>query len=260
MRVAGAGHAVFAVTMIALGVIGLITGGFTPIWSGVPKAFPAREVVAYLCAALSLLTGIGLLWQRTAGAASRGLLVFFLLWFALVRVSRIFVAPTELNTWWACGATLIMTGAVWVLYVWLAGDRSGVGLSVGGGERGLRVARALFGLGLIPLGVAHFTNLNDTAPVVPGWIPWHVFWAYFTGGAFLAAGVAVLTGVWARLGASLAALQVALFTLLVWVPIVVKGPNAFQWAEFVESWALTAAAWVVADSYRGMPWLAAGRR
>src|SRR6476660_3731981 len=125
MRVAGAGHVVFAVTMIALGVIGLITGGFTPIWSGVPKAFPAREVVAYLCAALSLLTGIGLLWQRTAGAASRGLLVFFLLWFALVRVSRIFVAPTELNTWWACGATLIMTGAVWVLYVWLAGDRSG---------------------------------------------------------------------------------------------------------------------------------------
>src|SRR5438046_9901020 len=77
-RIGSLGHAVFALTMISLGILGLIKGDFTPIWTGVPKGMPAREVLAYLSAFVSLVTGIGLLWQRTAVVASRVLLAYLL--------------------------------------------------------------------------------------------------------------------------------------------------------------------------------------
>ena len=255
IRTASAGHAAFAVTMITVGILGLIKRDFAALWQPVPKSVPAREVLIYLCALIPLTSGIGLFWQRAAAAAARLLLAYFLLWLLLLRVPLIFISPT-VNVWWASCQTAVMTAAAWVLYDWVAVEWDRRYLGFAAGDNGLRIARVLYGLALIPFGLAHFIYPQVTADLVPGLLPAHVAWAYFTGYTFIAAGLAVLIGVYARLAATLSALQMGLFTMVVWVPVVAAGANASQRAEFVVSWALTTAGWVVADSYHSMPWLA----
>ena len=255
MRIISGGHALFAGTLTAIGIAGLINGDFGAIWQPVPKDIPAREALAYVCAAISTGCGTALVWKRAAGAAARVLLIYLLLWLLLFRVPVIVAAPGAVVSWESCGETTVVLAGAWVVYAWLAAGRDRQRFSLAVGESGVRIARVLFGLALIAFGLSHFTYVKETAALVPDWLPSHVAWAYLTGCTYIAAGAAVLSGVYGRLAAVLAALQMGLFTLLVWVPIVAAGGSRFQWSEAVISWALTAGAWVVADSYRGLPWL-----
>jgi len=243
-------HSAFAASVTVLGVLGLAAGDFVAFWQPVPKGVPGRETLAYACAFICLTSGVALLWQRTAARAALVLFLSFASWMLLFRLPAIFHAPTAAVSYESWGECAVMVAAAWVLYAWFAVDWDRQHFRFATGGQGVRVALWLYGLALIAFGVAHFAYVTDTAALVPAWLPARTALAYLTGCTYLLAGVAVLTGVWARPATMSAALQMGIITVLVWLPTVAAGhANVSQWSELLDSCALTAGAWVVAGCY-----------
>lgn len=227
----------FATGMIGLGVVGLVFGDFAQAWHFAPAWLPGRHALAYASAVLMLACGVGLLWKRTEAASSRVLLYYWALIVLLTQLPVVIKHPLIEVAWQGIAHSTVLLAAAWMLFT--------------EETRAVRVAQLLFGLALIPVGLAHFVYLELTAPLVPGWLPYHTFWAYFTGAAQLAAAAGVLLGVYARLAAALDAALMAAFTFLVWPQLIVASPaKAGLWSEFAISWAMTAAAWVIAASIK----------
>jgi len=251
MRSVGAGRYFFAAAMIGLAVLAFLYDDFALVWQEVPAWVPGRGALAYACGVVMLLGGAGLFIPRAAPLAARVLFVYMLLWFLLLRLPPVLIAPAHVISWSGCGETAVMLAGAWTLAA--LATPSG-GLAFAGGVRGVRGARLLLALGLIPCGLAHFAYAQETAALVPAWLPAHLGWAYATGAGFIAAGAAILAGVCARLAAALATFMMSAFTLLVWLPGVVGTPRSrLQWTAFFISLAISAGAWVVADAYERVP-------
>jgi len=78
---------------------------------------------------------------------------------------------------------------------------------------------------LAAFGTEHFTLTKVIASIIPRWIPWHYFWAYLVGACFIAAAFSLVTGIEARLAASLVALTMFLFVALMYIPATLRHPD-----------------------------------
>jgi uncharacterized membrane protein YphA (DoxX/SURF4 family) len=74
-------------------------------------------------------------------------------------------------------------------------------------------------------GTEHFTLTRMIASLIPAWIPWHMFWAYFVGACFIAAALSLVTRIQVRLAASLLALTFFLFVVLMDAPAWAQDPR-----------------------------------
>jgi uncharacterized membrane protein len=224
----------FALALIGLGGLGVVFADFALQWQPVPDWLPARHALAYVSAAILLFTGLGIVVARTQALASRVLFAYSLVWLALKLPSLVTNPLLEAN-WLGAGELAVIAAACWVLAT--------------SDPRQRRIARYVFGVSLIPIGLSHFFYRPETLVFVPTWLPFRSFWANLGGAGHIAAGLGVLFGIVPRVAATLEAAMIGAFTALVWLPGVINAPtNRLQWTGLLMSWIIGAAAWVIARS------------
>jgi uncharacterized membrane protein len=233
--------------MIGLGILALIYGDFAMVWQPVAPWVPGRTALAYGSGVLMLVCGAGLLFRATAAWSVRILFPYLIVW-ALLKVPAMVVAPQIEAVWLGFGELALLLSGGWVLFARFSALAPGSALEFATGDSGVRIARYLLAVWLIPIGLSHFLYVKETVDLIPAWIPFRVFWAYLTGAGHIAAGLGVLFSVIPRLAAAAEAGMLTIITLLVWVPAVFAAPRTrMPWTAFWISSAITAAVWVVAQ-------------
>jgi uncharacterized membrane protein len=238
----------FAAGMIGLGILALIYGDFALVWQPVAAWVPGRTALAYGSGIVMLLGGAGLLFEQTTAFSARILFAYLIVW-VLLKVPALIVAPRMEAVWLGFGELAVLLAGGWVLFARLAGLPERSALRFATGEKGVRMAQILFAVSLIPIGLSHIVYVKQTAELVPAWLPYRIGWAYLTGIGQILCGLGVLFSLYPRVAAAVEAGMLSLFTLLVWGPAILAAPTTrLPWTAFFISWAIAAAAWVVASN------------
>jgi hypothetical protein len=238
------GWRVYGLGVIALALICLAWGNFD---SGqpVPKAFPHRTALAYAAAAFMLVAGAAVEWRRTAARGAAALTAYYALIVVIVMHGRGMLAhPAAFGSYSDAAEQLAIAAAGLIVYAACAKIDPALAAHL------TRLGQLTFGVCALLFGVAEFFYLSLTIPLIPHWLPpSQLFWACATGTGQIAAGIAIITHVQARLAATLQTVMYASFTPLVHIPMLLAHPEShFIWSENALNLTLTGAAWVVMDS------------
>jgi hypothetical protein len=146
--------ALFAVGMIGLGIIALIYGDFALVWQPVAAWVPGRTAMAYGSGVLMLVCGVGLLFRATVAWSVRILFPYLIVW-ALLKLPALVVAWRIEGAWLGFGELAVLLAGGWTLLARLGGVSEGSPLGWAAGESGVRIARILFAVWLVPIGLSH---------------------------------------------------------------------------------------------------------
>ena len=238
------GWRIYGLGVMALGLVCLAQGDFG---SGqeVPKSFPFRTALAYAAAAFLLIAGAAIEWRRTTALAGAALTAYYaFIVVLLMQGPGVLANYAEFGSYSNAAEQLAIAAGGLIVFA------ASAGIDAPLAARLTRLGQRVFGVCALLFGGAHFFYLNLTVPLVPQWLPpSQVFWAYATGVAHIAAGLAILTGVQARLAAILLTVMYVSFTPLVHIPTLLADPSShWYWSENALNLALAGVAWVVADS------------
>jgi hypothetical protein len=209
-----------------------------------------HEFVAYISGALLILAGVFIAF------AKKTLPVSLLLGAVLVAVFCFYFIPYQLmasprymhfGQWENAAKELALAGGAFVI----AGRIS---------RKFMRLGVILYSITIISFGIDHFLFAREASDYIPSWIPYHLFWMYFTGSALLGSGIAIILNIRRGLFAALLGGMIFVWFIILHLPRVIASPLAYIGSEVTSAFlalAYCGIAFVIAGEPAGTGSLAA---
>jgi uncharacterized membrane protein len=244
------GQLLFGIAIVAFGVENLICAHLRLTVRGV-SWFPGNPVLGYLTGIALLAAGLSIAANIRARLTAILLGILFLLYVLLIELPLVVAKPMGLSVRTVFFEALALGSSA----LTLAGT-----LPTGGSSRRwdsvldklIRSGPYLFGVSSVVFGIDHFLVLTFIASLVPAWLPGHLFWAYLTGTAFVAAGISIVTRWMDQWAAFLLGTMFALWFLILHLPRSVSAtlshnPNVQnEWSSAFIALGMCGGCWIVA--------------
>lgn len=237
------GRPLFAIPFAVFGVQYFIYGHFTGGLGPYPDWLHGSAPLAYLTGAVLIAISVCILVDWQAPLATDVLAWSYLLVVLLLHTPHLSAVMNDGVVRTRALEPLGLAAAAFVLASSLLPASSG---------RVWRwqLGRFIYAACMIVFGWQHFLYHSFLKTLVPVWLPGHLFFIYFTGVAFIAAALAMLSGILARLASISLGVMFLLWFLILHIPRCLAAPrNGDEWSSAFIALTFAGASFVFAAAF-----------
>jgi uncharacterized membrane protein len=114
-------------------------------------------------------------------------------------------------------------------------------------EKIVALSNLCFAIPLAVFGALHLSGVEFVVPLVPSYMPWRLFWAYFVGFALLAASLSIATKIQVRWSGLLFGIMMLLFVATLDIKGALAHPrDRFVWTYVLREMSFAGGGWILA--------------
>ena len=212
---------------------------------------PGLLILAYIFGALLMLAGVCIIFEKKTRPVALVLGTVLLLIFCFYFIPYQFIVNPDymhFGDWENAAKELALASGAFVV-AGCSSEKKENALTNFLGKL-IPCGAILFSITITSFGVDHFLFAKQAADYVPSWVPYHLFWLYFTGTALLASGIAIILKIKPRLAATLLGAMILTWVIILHIPRVVTSPVAYMGSEVTSA--------LIALAYSGIAFIIAG--
>src|SRR5260221_13087678 len=116
----------------------------------------------------------------------------------------------------------------------------------GGLDKIVALSNLCFAIPLAVFGALHLSAAEFVMPLVPSYMPWRLFWAYFVGCALLAASVSIATKIQVRWSGLFFGIMMFLFVAMLHIPRALANPrDRIAWTIVIREMSFAGGGWIL---------------